>query len=101
VWDERNRVVHGKETMRASTKVRKQLQKQVELEYESYRKDKFIISQNRSHIFESRTVKQWMNQDDDGIRCWLSDVLEAKETQAKSGASSKDIFLSKTQHEYY
>jgi hypothetical protein len=42
-----------------------------------------------------------MNQDDDGIRCWLSDVLEAKETQAKSGASSKDIFLSKTQHEYY
>lgn len=93
--------MHGKKTMRASTKVRKQLQKQVELEYESYRKDKFIISQNRSHIFESRTVKQRMNQDDDGIRYWLSDVLEAKETQAKSGASSKDIFLSKTQHEYY
>ncbi len=96
MWDEGNKVVYGEESMLSSKQERRQLQWQVEREYELYQADKFIISRIRSQLFDSRTLKQRVQHDNDGIRYWLADVKEAKEAQtrfrAQAAAVAKTFF---------
>jgi hypothetical protein len=49
---------------------------------EQTRLDPFIVSRSQSSLFESRTLHQRLQQDRDGLVCWLSDIALAKRRQA-------------------
>jgi hypothetical protein len=81
LWKLRNGVVHGFDQEASRVKEKHKLQQQVTNAFLAYQTDPFIISRNHSHLFDSRSLHQRLQQDTDSMRCWLADVAEARETQ--------------------
>jgi hypothetical protein len=73
------------------------LQTRIRQEYEYYNNDKFIVSRNQSHLFESRMLHQRLRQDVDLMTSWMTDVAQAKEEQLlfreRAAKAAKNFFF--------
>jgi len=74
-------VVHGIDWEASRVKEKQKLQQQVTEAFSADQADPFIISRNQSHLFDSRSLHQRLQQDNDTMRCWLVDEADARETQ--------------------
>jgi hypothetical protein len=79
------------ENLACSKREQRKLHERVREEYKAYEDDKFSISRSASYLFESRTMMQHMNQDNDGIRCWLADVQLGKTSQEEFRKCLADV----------
>jgi hypothetical protein len=93
----RNGEKYGHDKQEVYQKALQDLKEKVHQEYELYRKDPFIVSQNKSHLFDACTLHQRQHQDRDLMACWLADVEEAKQSQQRfrerAAAVAKTFFL--------
>lgn len=101
LWKHRNEVVFGQDEAAARSKTMEKLREAVTAEYRQYQKDPFMISRQQSRLFESRTLHQRLQQDQDSIKCWLADVTEAKQVQVelrrRAAEAAKMFFVPRQQ----